>query len=552
MILESLSSSLLTKAHILIVDDQESNVLLLKTMLEDEDCVNLMTTTDSREVVALVHEFKPDLILLDLMMPHFDGYAVMEKLRQVIPADTYLPILVLTADATIQAKQRALELGANDFLTKPFDHIEVLLRIKNLLETRELHIQLQKQNQILNDKVLERTEHIQLQLEHLTALQAINTAIAGSLDLHLTLDIALEQIIAHLKVDAADVLLLNPHTQTLEYSAGRGFNFKAIEHTRVHLGESFAGQSVRDRSTVFIPDLQAKINDFVQPDLILTEGFVAYACIPLIAKGEVKGVIQAFNRTPYQASQDWLEFLEIFGRQVAIAIDSAQLFSNLQRSNVEIILAYDSTIESLSQVLDLKDKETEGHSQRVTEMTIALAQTMNMTGMELTQIRRGALLHDIGKIGIPDSILLKPGPLTDEEWVIMKQHPQHAFNILSPIAFLRPAMDIPYCHHEKWDGTGYPRGLKGNQIPMAARLFAVVDVWDALRSDRPYRKAWSAEKSHEHIKSLAGTHFDPEAIALFGLMMNEPAIKSIEKTSLPSFKKIPERYGKPNESRTPL
>jgi putative nucleotidyltransferase with HDIG domain len=154
-------------------------------------------------------------------------------------------------------------------------------------------------------------------------------------------------------------------------------------------------------------------------------------------------------------------------------------------------------------------------------MTLKLAKAYGMKNEDLVQIRRGALLHDIGKMGIPDGILLKAGPLTDEEWVIMRQHPQLAFEMLSPIEFLQPALDIPYCHHEKWDGTGYPRRLKGKQIPIAARLFAIIDVWDALTSDRPYRKAWSKEKVMGHIQSLSGTHFDPQAVELFNKMMNE-------------------------------
>jgi putative nucleotidyltransferase with HDIG domain len=163
----------------------------------------------------------------------------------------------------------------------------------------------------------------------------------------------------------------------------------------------------------------------------------------------------------------------------------------------------------------LRDNETEGHTQRVTELTLKLGYHFGLTNEELMQARRGALLHDIGKMGVPDGILLKPGPLTDEEWVIMKKHTNFAYEMLSPIHYLRGAIDIPYCHHEKWDGTGYPRGLRGEQIPLAARIFAVVDVWDALTSDRVYRAAWPQEKALEHIRSLAGTHFDPQVVKVY-------------------------------------
>jgi putative two-component system response regulator len=188
---------------------------------------------------------------------------------------------------------------------------------------------------------------------------------------------------------------------------------------------------------------------------------------------------------------------------------------NLEEAHKQLLFAYDETIEGWSRAMDLRDKETEGHSQRVTELTIKLAQALGMPKEELVPVRRGALLHDMGKLGIPDSILLKPGKLNEEEWDFMRQHPQLAHNMLHPIEYLRPALDIPYCHHEKWDGTGYPRGLKGEQIPLAARIFAVVDVWDALTSDRPYRPAWEREKVLEYIREQSGKHFDPRVVKGF-------------------------------------
>ena len=189
--------------------------------------------------------------------------------------------------------------------------------------------------------------------------------------------------------------------------------------------------------------------------------------------------------------------------------------ADLADANVRLNHAYTATIEGWSHALDLRDRETEGHSRRVTEMTLHLAQALGVPPEELVHFQRGALLHDIGKMGVPDRILLKPGPLDDDEWRVMRRHPQDAHDMLFPIAFLRPALDIPLCHHEKWDGTGYPQGLRGDEIPLPARLFAMVDVWDALISDRPYRKAWPRERVVDHLHSLAGTHFDPEIVPLF-------------------------------------
>jgi HD-GYP domain-containing protein (c-di-GMP phosphodiesterase class II) len=191
------------------------------------------------------------------------------------------------------------------------------------------------------------------------------------------------------------------------------------------------------------------------------------------------------------------------------------MFTGLQRSNMDLTFAYDTTIEGWSRALDLRDKETEGHSQRVTSMTVDLARAMGVGESELVHLRRGALLHDIGKMGVPDSILLKPGPLTEEEWTSMRRHPQHAYDLLSPIVYLHLSLDIPYAHHEKWDGSGYPLGLKGEQIPLAARIFAVADVYDALLSDRPYRPAWTRERTLAYIAAQSGIYFDPQVVKTF-------------------------------------
>jgi PAS domain S-box-containing protein len=201
---------------------------------------------------------------------------------------------------------------------------------------------------------------------------------------------------------------------------------------------------------------------------------------------------------------------EIYGTVVAF-----HDMSGIRAAQAEIRIAYDATLEGWSSALDLRDEETEGHARRVTEACLRLARALGIAEEQLVHMRRGALLHDIGKMGIPDSILRKPGPLTAEEWAVMRRHPVYAYELLAPIEFLHPALDIPYCHHERWDGTGYPRGLKGEEIPIAARIFAVVDVWDALRSDRPYRPSMPHDEVLDYIESRAGAHFDPEIVRVF-------------------------------------
>ena len=357
-------------------------------------------------------------------------------------------------------------------------------------------------------------QQIQSQLHRLAALRTIDMAITASLDLRVTLDVLLDQVTSQLQVDAAGILLLNTHTQMLEYVAGRGFRGGGLAPYSPHLSEGYAGQAVLERRTIAIQDLELA-SDFRRAHLIRGEDFKSYFVTPLVAKGQVKGVLEIFTRQPLEPDPEWYDFLETLAGQTAIAIDNAYLFDNLQRSNIELAMAYDATIEGWSRALDMRDHETEGHTERVTEMTLRLAEVMGLKPESMVHIRRGALLHDIGKMGISDSILLKTGPLDEEKWKIMRMHPVYAYKLLSPIAYLKPALEIPYCHHEKWDGSGYPRGLKGEQIPLAARIFAVVDVYDALRSDRPYRSAWPEDKVRQYIRDQSGLHFDPQVVDLF-------------------------------------
>ena len=353
-------------------------------------------------------------------------------------------------------------------------------------------------------------KRIKQQLERLAALRTIDQVITSSFDLPNSLTMILRQVTKELGVDAADVLLLNNANLYLEYSAGVGFRTRSVEKASVRLGQSYAGRVALERQLLQIPDIGAQSNDLLLNTYLAGEDFVCYVGVPLVAKGSVKGVLEVYHRTPLKMDQEWLDFLNTLAGQAALAIDNAQLFDNMQRSNIDLTLAYDATIEGWSRAMDLRDKETEGHTLRVTEMTVELAGLFGIKDEDLVNIRRGALLHDIGKMGIPDAILLKPAALTDEEWTIMRKHPSLAFELLSSIRYLKSAIDIPYCHHEKWDGTGYPRGLQGEQIPLPARIFAIVDVWDAVTSDRPYRKAWPKERAIEYLKSEAGKHFDPQ------------------------------------------
>lgn len=361
------------------------------------------------------------------------------------------------------------------------------------------------------------------QLNHLSSLREIDTAINNSKDLAVTLGVLLEQTQTQLRADASDVLLCTANTTILEHQLGLGFHTPSFSHHTFKINEGPAGMAVQNKQLVQIQNLMDLGADHRLVIASQKEGFVSYFAVPLMTQTEVKGVLEVYFRKEFAPDRDWLNFLETLAGQAAIAIEQVQLFNGLQTSNQELVLAYDETIEGWVKALDLRDKETEGHSLRVTQMCVDLAVRMGFQGEPLIHIRRGALLHDIGKMGIPDHILLKNGPLTAEEWEIMRQHPIFAQRMLSGIDYLKPALEIPMYHHEYWNGSGYPFGLQNCSIPLVARIFSIVDVWDALISDRPYRAAWPADKVRAYIAGQSGIQFDPEVVQTFFQYLDQQA-----------------------------
>ena len=350
----------------------------------------------------------------------------------------------------------------------------------------------------------------QQQLKNMTALSDIGMAISSTLDVRVTLKILLDRLISQLGIDAATILLLDQESLYLKCAASLGFKTRSIRNTSVRMGKGHAGQVAFEQRMLIIPDLTDTLTNALKD-----EEFRSYVGVPLIAHGKVVGVLELFHCNAFDLSPEWLGFIELMAAQAAIAIDNATMFHNLQRTNTELTLAYDATLEGWGRTLEFRDEDTKGHTERVTGMTVQFARLMGLDEKEIIHLRRGAMLHDIGKIGIPDAILLKPGPLEPEEREIMQRHTIYAYELLKPIPFLRAALDIPYCHHEKWNGQGTPRGLKGEGIPLFARIFSVVDVWDALMSERPYRPAWPLEEVKEYIRARSGTDFDPQVVEIF-------------------------------------
>ena len=360
--------------------------------------------------------------------------------------------------------------------------------------------------------LLEQTEQ---RLRRMSALRDITLTISTSLNVHNTLEQLLKHVVSKLDVSAASVLLYNPEEKHLVFAAGQNLKPMPRVGAAVMLKSDYASQAVQNGHVITASHQPEILQGFDRSWTQSLEGYQHYEAIPLIAKGQPKGVLELFYHSAPMVDAEWLDFLSSISTQVAITLDNAELFERLHISNQDLMMAYDATIEGWSHAMELRDREMEGHAERVAETTLLLAKKVGISPEQLVHIRRGALLHDIGKMAISDNVLYKVGSFTPHEWEIMRRHPEYAYQLLYPIAYLRPAIDIPYCHHERWDGKGYPRGLKGEEIPLAARIFTIIDVWDALRSDRPYRKGWNEEKVSEYIRLGSGTMFDPSIVKVF-------------------------------------
>jgi hypothetical protein len=287
---------------------------------------------------------------------------------------------------------------------------------------------------------------------------------------------------------------------------------------------TFCYALMRAGSMLVVPDLREDPRFCDHPLVTRFPNLRFYAGIPLVTQDDFfLGALEVMDWEPHDLDDQQMEALQVFGRQAMAQLDLRAVRSDHtllvnamgQAAQTEDSAAYDELLEGIGRALDRRDGHEKGHLHHLADLTVRLAGVMGIPDHALPHIRRGALLHDIGKLAIPDRLLLKPGGLTDDEWQIIRLHPVYAYEILRPIEILHPAIDIPYCHHERWDGNGYPRGLKGDAIPLVARVFAVVDVWDALQADRPYREGWSVEQVRDYLRSRAGTWFDPRVVEAF-------------------------------------
>ena len=358
------------------------------------------------------------------------------------------------------------------------------------------------------------SKQFQIRETQFEALVRIGSTINSSLGLKRVLSEVMDRLISLMRAERG-FLMLREFDGNLKVHVARGLDNVDLDEDQFAVSKTVVNRVVETGKLVLTTNAQEDPR-FEAQFSVAAYHLLSILCVPLKIKENLIGVIYVDNRAHSGVfQQENFDLINAFANQAAIAIYNARLFDELQASNEELEIAYQATLEGWVRALDLRDKETEGHTRRVTALTQTLARGMGLKENDIVHITRGALLHDIGKMAIPDGILLKPGKLTDDERAIIEKHPRYAYEMLSPIKFLHPALDIPYCHHEKWDGSGYPRGLKGEEIPFAARIFAIVDVWDALVSDRPYRKGIHPAEVKKSIRELSGSHFDPRIVEAF-------------------------------------
>lgn len=390
----------------------------------------------------------------------------------------------------------------------PLDHKKLFAQLAHQLESA-------LQRMIAQQKV-------SAQIRNISFLKLISRTINTAMDFETVVGSLLKQIRRFLDSDAI-ALYLNSGKETGELicRAQSGFRTNLIEQVHIKYGQAYVGIAAEEQRIISV----SRFDDIDQQGqlarLLHAEGFLSQHCAPIIIGGKTTGVLEVFQRKPFTPGSEWLILFDAIATQTGLALDYNALYADLQKAYLDLELSYEATIEGWSSAMDFRDQETEGHSKRVASLAISLAARLGIKEEEIARIGRGALLHDVGKIGIPDSILKKAGPLTDSEWVLMKQHPKIANEMLSRIPYLKESLEIPLYHHEKWDGSGYPEGLRGDKIPLAARLFSVIDVFDALTSDRPYRAAWSKEETLRYIQDQAGKQFDPAIVKVFISMIEE-------------------------------
>ncbi len=491
--------------QLLIVEDQPDDAELMVMRLKDEGFKVKWQRVQTEQDYLNALKKLPDLILADWTLPQFSGMRALELRNE---QGLSIPFILVSGSIGEEAAINALHQGACDYILK--DRSKRLGQaVRRALDTRRYQHEKDRAEADLKRRLAE-----------LEVLYNISSSLRYVEDLDAMLSTLLDQTLVAFETAAGAIWLEKPEDANLYMVSAKDWFTQIDDQVYLQPDEGIVG-------TTFISGKPYTSSEFICDSHISVQGRSETppgwggACLPIYSGQSKIGVIVIAVKLPREVTSEELKLLSSIAEMAGIAVHRIRLFEELQTAGEALASAYDETIKGWADALELRDQETEGHSERVTELTLNMARHMGISEEQIIHIYRGALLHDIGKMGVSDTILLKPGPLSEREWEIMHRHPIYAYEMLAPIAYLKPALNIPSCHHEKYDGSGYPRGLRGEEIPLEARIFAVIDVFDALTSDRPYRQAWKREEALEYIKKESGAHFDPLIVELFLNLLND-------------------------------
>ncbi len=493
----------MAEGNILVVDDELVICELLGDLLKDKG-FSVNYALSGGEGIDAFSENNFDLVIVDLKMPDIDGTKVLEKIKEIDPDSV---VIVITGYPSFETVQTALRLGAYDYITKPFDLEEISFVIKRatafrnlILTNKKLMKELEVQNIKLEERVKERTRELSL-------LYQTGQDISSTLKLEEVLATIVDRVCAVLELEICSILLVDKQSDELVIRAARGLEKEIISQTKLKTGEPISGWIAEHKEAVLVDDIE-KDPRFARrsKEKYYTHSFIS---APLMVKDEVIGVINVNNKRSRQPfREEDFRLVKGIAAEAAIAVENARLYSSLEETYIRTIMALASTI-------DAKDHYTKTHSEHVTEYAVAIAKEMGFSEKEIEEISHACQLHDLGKIGVHDYILTKPGKLTPQEWEEIKLHSLKSAEILRPLVFLGGVIELVEQHHERYDGKGYPFGIKAEKIKLGARIMAVADSFDAMITDRPYRKALPKEEAIAELKKNSGTQFDTKVVEAF-------------------------------------
>ena len=529
-------------AKILVADDESKIGQMLAEILAD-DGYEVTPCVYSLDALRALKSTRYDLLLTDLKMPVLNGLELAKRAHRIDPE---LVIVILTGYASTETVIEALRSGVADYLTKPFDISELRTVVKRALEVRKMrredrallnqlkqaNLGLVKARNELSEKVslvqanLSRTNTVlEKRVCELSMLNDVSRVVNSVLDLEKLLEVYLELVSGKIGVRNCSIMLVDPPGQTvvggsqkLRVAAAIGRSAKKLAGQEIELGVGIEGWVAENRIPVLIQDLAEGDRRRPQGPCKYQSG--SFICVPLLVKDRLLGVMDVNEkRSGEPLGQDDLKLLTTIAGQVTIALENARLYGVLQENALR-------TVQALASTLEAKDRYTSGHSERVTQYALSVARHMGLSAAKMDRLRYASQLHDVGKIGVPEAVLRKPSSLDDQEWHAIQEHPAIGERIIEPLDFLGEVGRIIRGHHERWDGKGYPDGLRGEEIPALTRIMTVVDAYDAMTSERPYRAAKSAQEAMQELRRCRGKQFEPRSTDAFLSVLEETVTAS--------------------------